>query len=526
MQKQATIDRVFQAFRRVLGADLRSLAATRIAVASIILLDLWLRARDLTAHYTDDGVLPRDAFLERYQDSWRASLHLLNGRFEVQAALFAIAACFALALLVGYRTRLVTAASFLLLVSLQARNPLIINGGDELLVIVLLWGNFVPWGARFSLDAAMPSTSAPVSRVFSIGTVALLLQMPIVYFFTALLKDGPEWRQDFTAVAYSVRAGEYTTVLGRLLAELPVDLLKALCVGVIALEFVGPLLLLSPFRTTLLRSIGLLSFAALQLGFGTALVVGLFPLVSTAALLPLVPGELWDRVRLPQPHPRLTRFAQALSARRPMLRLSPAAAALCLSLFGYGMLDNLGSVGAPVRVPDQLQWVGSMFRVYQEWSMFAPGPPLRTRWVLVEGELADGRRIDLFTGDASSFERPEQLSEKLRTARWRKYFGNVAREDTQEQLPWTLAWLCRTWNERQTGPDQAAVVRLYGLHQWSELEGELAPPVSELLRTRRCDGVQSMEPLVEGTAPDVKPMEVVPAHFEVDGVLPEVKKTR
>lgn len=512
--------RLFGGLEKILSADLRSLAVTRIAVASIILLDLCLRARDLTAHYTDDGVFPRDAFLDRYQDSWRVSLHLLNGRPEVQAALFAIAGCFALALLVGYRTRLATALSFVLLVSLQARNPLVINGGDELLVLVLLWGNFVPWGARFSLDAAAQPEAPATPRVFSIGTAALLLQMPVVYFFTALLKDGPEWRQDFTAVAYSVRAGEYATAFGRLLSELPVDLLKLLCAGVIALEFIGPLLLLSPFRTTLCRAIGLISFAALQAGFGVALVVGLFPLVSTAALLPFVPGELWNRIRLPDHVPAATTLARTFSARRQALKLSPVAAALCLSLFGYGVLDNLGSVGAPLHVPDRLQWVGSMFRVYQEWSMFAPGPPLRTRWVLVEGELADGRRIDLFTGQASSFDRPEKLSEKLRTARWRKYFGNVAREDTREQLPWTLAWLCRTWNERRSGADQATEVRLYGLHQWSELDRAPEAPVHELLRTRDCDGVEPLEPLVQG---DTLP-QVVPARLEADERLPRAER--
>jgi hypothetical protein len=41
------------------GADLRSLAAFRIGVALLILYDLSQRSRDLVAHYTDLGLIPR-----------------------------------------------------------------------------------------------------------------------------------------------------------------------------------------------------------------------------------------------------------------------------------------------------------------------------------------------------------------------------------------------------------------------------------------------------------------------------------
>ena len=42
------------------GADLRSLALMRIGAATLLLVDLAMRAGDLIAHYTDAGVLPRE----------------------------------------------------------------------------------------------------------------------------------------------------------------------------------------------------------------------------------------------------------------------------------------------------------------------------------------------------------------------------------------------------------------------------------------------------------------------------------
>ena len=88
----------------IFGADLRSLAALRIVLAVIVLIDLAGRAPNLLAHYTDYGVLPRHILLIT-SNMWRFSLNLINGTLFAQALLFGITALAAVALLVGYRTR-------------------------------------------------------------------------------------------------------------------------------------------------------------------------------------------------------------------------------------------------------------------------------------------------------------------------------------------------------------------------------------------------------------------------------------
>src|SRR5690349_23638509 len=57
------VSRVASKITQIFGIDLRTLALFRVCLALIILLDLALRARDLTAHYSDYGVLPRAALL-------------------------------------------------------------------------------------------------------------------------------------------------------------------------------------------------------------------------------------------------------------------------------------------------------------------------------------------------------------------------------------------------------------------------------------------------------------------------------
>ncbi len=115
---------------------MRSLAVFRIAIATLILIDLLTRAGDLTAHYTDHGVWPVEAARRRLP-IWGFSIHLFNGSAEFQAILFLITGAFALAMLVGYHTRLVTPIVWLLTLSLHRRNPQVLQGGDHVMRILL-----------------------------------------------------------------------------------------------------------------------------------------------------------------------------------------------------------------------------------------------------------------------------------------------------------------------------------------------------------------------------------------------------
>lgn len=96
------------AVARRFGIDSRALAAFRISLGALLLADLLLRARDLTAFYTDAGVLPRALLREQFPTFARVSLHAVSGSLWLQALLFLVAGGAALALLLGYRTTLAT----------------------------------------------------------------------------------------------------------------------------------------------------------------------------------------------------------------------------------------------------------------------------------------------------------------------------------------------------------------------------------------------------------------------------------
>ena len=152
--------------------------------------------------YTEAGVLPVEAVRGLTPRAAELSLHVLVGSSTLAvAALFALAAAAAVALGIGWRTRAATAVSWVLLLSMHARDPwLSLMGGDAMLRLLLFWGMFLPLGARMSLDARRDPAlrSAPVLH-FSAATVALLGQVCVVYFTTGLLKSGELWA-DGTAV--------------------------------------------------------------------------------------------------------------------------------------------------------------------------------------------------------------------------------------------------------------------------------------------------------------------------------------
>jgi predicted DCC family thiol-disulfide oxidoreductase YuxK len=279
----------------IFGVDLRTLALFRVGLAAMILLDLALRTRDLTAFHTDFGAFPRYVATDNLHP-WAWSLHLAGGSALFIGALFAVAAVFGLMLLVGYRTRLASVASWAMLLSLQNRNTMILTGEDVLLIALAFWAMFLPLGARFSVDAALdPREKGEPNAYCSVATAALLLQGMSMYLFSALLKSDARWMPDGTAVYYALQLDYFATPFAHWLRELE-PLLTGLTYYVWLLELLGPLLIFSPLLHRQLRGATQLAFISMHVGFFLCLEIGLFPAVSILMNLTFTQGWVWDRL--------------------------------------------------------------------------------------------------------------------------------------------------------------------------------------------------------------------------------------
>jgi hypothetical protein len=461
-------------FKEIFSIDLRSLAVFRAALGGVLLVDLALRARDLVAHYTELGVLPRAAFAE-HPIGWLVpwvSLHA-HGPAAVQVALFVLAAVCAAALAVGFHARLAAFASWLLLVSLQNRNPLVSYGGDIILVLLLFWGCFLPLGARGSLDARRARGAPGVRSCFSFGSAGLLVQIAALHFFSALHKRGPEWIPDGSAIFYALHVDKFARPLGELLRSHE-GLLRVLTWGSFGLELVGPLLLFLPWRFPALRLLAVAGFVAFHVGIGATLDLVLFSWISALAMTAFLPAWFWERAA-PRLARRRTFGPRAVAAAPgagspPSLRLSRggnlAAAAALAFVLSWNTVTLRADWQAAVEDDPVLQWLalpGLMLRLGQTWSMFAPAPPTETRWHVVKGVLADGREVDLLHGlDAPpSFAKPARRADYYPTGRWERLFANAPESDYVYAYPSLVRWYCARWNgdpRHETKLERVAIV--------------------------------------------------------------------
>ena len=481
--------------------DLRALAAFRIGLGALLIADLLRRARSLSAFYTDAGVLPRRALFADYSEVY--SLHALSGEPWAVASLFAVAGVVALALAVGYRTRLATVVSWLLLLSLQARNPMVLNAGDSLLAMLLFWGAFLPLGARWSVDAVRRAEAGGEAErgsrgpaVATFASTGVLLQLLVMYVTNAMHKlEGDLWTSG-EAVAYVMQADQFTYHLGNLLPQFPA-LLRAATLAWVALLFAAPLLIV---LTGVPRAAVASLFVGMHLGMAATMRIDLFPVVSVVGFVPFFQTPVWDaaergldrfgpsgtvarwrdRARFvggtlasldpAPPRPALGDYVRfdggrgglrsGLSAGVGLGRavLSTALPAAFVALI---LLSSAASVGYG-EVPDRGEAVLDTAEMDQHWQMFAPDPVRTTRWFAAPGVLENGSERDVLRDAAVSLDRPPDVDATYPTARWRKYLTNVASGENERHRSYLANHLCAEWNRTHaTDIESVTVYKLY-----------------------------------------------------------------
>lgn len=296
---------------RGLEVDLRSLAIFRVALGLVLLADLLIRIPQLAEFYTDRGVLPREAIIRFFGTPWLLSVHYMSGMWMVQLFLFLVAVLLAVGFISGYRTRLCAAASWFLLLSMHARTPFVLHGGDAVLRLLMFWSIFVPLNARFSLDRALnPTEPALPTRHLSPASLALVFQICGIYWFAAAEKMHPIWLTERSAVYYALSLDQFATPLGKLLLGYP-EVMRLMTTGTLVLELLGPILAISPFFTGPLRILIATSFIGFHAGLALTMRLDLFPWVCVAAWLVFLPGLLWDQLgrrRISRPVATITVF--------------------------------------------------------------------------------------------------------------------------------------------------------------------------------------------------------------------------
>lgn len=479
----------------IFSIDVRSLALVRVALAVIVLQDLARRAFDIAIFYGNKGVLPSEYLHSFWNGAFSWSLHLIGGGpVWFVGTLFILHGVAALCLLFGFRTRIATLVVWVLTVSLHNANPLILQGEDVLLRVVLFVSIFLPLGAAYSFDR-WRTKKKPAAVVVSGWTVAYLLQLAFLYFFVALYKHSPEWING-DAIYYALSIDQYATPVGKYLLNFP-HILSFFTVSVLVFQSLALFLLFSPYRTVWVRGATVFFLMLMHAAFAVSMNLGMFSAVSIAALCGFIPSEFWNMVEqiVKSRWHVFQTIVERLSAAVGEVQEPKTHMHMLVSFVGILYIFyiffwhgfNVVHPGQYVPFNHGFEIPAKILRLDQRWNLFAPYPYRDDGWIVVAATRADGSQIDLFRdGAVLSYEHPSVIYDLYPRPRWRRYFLSLRLEGNAEfRVPY-VRYLCNEW-DGSTRPKVESIAVIYML-EWTPAPGEAQNPVRPVtLISQKCD---------------------------------------
>lgn len=424
----------------------------RISVGFILLTDLLIRSLSIKAFFTDDGVLPISILKQYNWSPTYFSFHALCGDLWWQILLFIINAVCVILLMIGYRTRLLTFICWAFLTSLQNRNPFILQGGDDLLRLLIFWAIFLPWGERYSIQ----KKSSYKTAYFSLANIGYILLPCSVLFFSALLKTSPEWRSEGSALYYALSLDQIRMPLGTFLYEYP-QVLAPLTHLVFYIELCAPILIILPFVSKKIRIIGIISIICLFIGIACTLYVGLFYIIGIVSVIGLFPKSFMDWFEI-YGYKNKTKFDTTLIKKYNNSFIYNGII-LCekyflSSIIIFCLMMNLGSIKKfPYYLTPVVVNYGKALRLEQNWGMFSPYILKDDGWFVYSGFNKSNKYIDIKNDiNYVSFKKPNPVVNEFESDRWRKFQENYTFKNNNYMRPFYCKYLINKWNREH--PDK------------------------------------------------------------------------
>ncbi len=255
------------------------LGLVRILTGICILLTFLLDIPFVADYYSDNGFIP-NAAIAMFRDYRFSLLDYVSTTTMVWVAyiILLIATFF---LTIGYKTRLASIVTFLMLLSFHERDWLILTSGDSLLRIMAFFLMITNSGAAYSIDALLRKLKGKGEILISKwNRLIIKYQVSLFYFFAAYSKlPGDQW---VTGIAV------YTALMNPNFARFPMDwlsqfpiLISLMTLGTLFIELQVPFLLW--FKHT--RLIGIAFVVLLQSIIFATMSIGTFQLISIIVVL-------------------------------------------------------------------------------------------------------------------------------------------------------------------------------------------------------------------------------------------------
>jgi hypothetical protein len=286
---------------------LYGLAVLRIGYGVVLLGHLLVNHTDRRLLWGPESPWTADLMRESLLEDGTFSLFAASDSvvyFEILYHLFIVLVAM---FLLGWRTRWVTPLVAVMVWSWHERQPWILDGGDNLMQLVLIYLCFAELSGRWSLDARRRAKSEDTvlgppthnlrwclaTILHNAALLASLLQVSILYMNAGLLKIRGEMWQEGTALYYILRVEEFQPFPW--LSRLVYDNALFVTAGTYAAVFIQitfPLLMLN----TVTRRLGLVAVTGMHAGIGLLMGLSSFSLIMIATDLLFVRGVTYQRL--------------------------------------------------------------------------------------------------------------------------------------------------------------------------------------------------------------------------------------
>ncbi|GAB4412308.1 MAG: HTTM domain-containing protein [Bacteriovoracaceae bacterium] len=455
--------KIFGDWRAHFSLDLTSLAILRIIVALFFIFDLHNRSIFLIQDYTDVGSFPRFMLSDDWS-SW--SFHRLSGGHVFQIILFLLSTLFALFLLLGKWTFLSSFISFVLLISLQHRNPAIRFAFDSYLSGILFWGMWTPWGKQLSIDS-MKNKYSKISKFgLNIGTLGLYIQVASVYFFTVLFKNSEIWQNANTAVEIILSNDQFRRPWAVYLLQYK-SLLSLLSWLTFKIWILIPVVLIIPFKSNWPRNIVLISAMAIHIGIAVLIRMDYYPQLACLSLLPFLHWK-GDEVQLV----------------RGKLNLKSFKNIFLMLIMALVFIWNFFTLApSPTIIYKTLKNGVTLIGLNHHWGMFAPEPFRPDGRPIAEALLTSGQTVDLLRKDRIfDFAKKDDIYLQIASQRRRKNFNKLWKSEALRAS--YSKWLCWRENQYYNSPDKVVSIKWHYLDEFGQMENP--EPVRRDFETHQC----------------------------------------
>lgn len=428
----------FVLLRRSFSVSEVSFLLCKRFLAVVLFIDLFFRWQNLEVFFTDQGVLPRQALRDILNNQYVFNPLLWNGSYGFALIVVLFGMISALALLYNRGGVFALAGSFLVQITLTARNPYIVHGGDDLLRLMLLWAFLMELEAQWS-------EARKRSSYFGLGSVFFILQLALMYQFTAILKMDSAWLTEGDAIYRSLQLKSFVTPLGEWVSTWPSGILRFMTKLTWFLEF--SILIVWSFLAGNRRDRDVICLFMIGFHFCLSLVLylGSFPWICIAYWIALLSNQssswFFKKLHWSLPKNRSCGFRQ-LRMGRIALRMMMLGFMIVVMSWNIGTLDH-----GFYRLESSFWKLGHIFRLHQKWDMFAPRPTNEDGWFVIEAVDRKGQTVDLWDHSMPVGDRvPENIANTYPNTMWRKYLINMWIRDYSAYRPYLAEYFCRKYN--------------------------------------------------------------------------------